>query len=217
MMTEHIRSEKRESVRAILTVRATIRPLNKKETEKVRALIQKPSGRSEKEAPGNHQDPHPPEGDGIVNPSIAGLSNFITMLDENTNPSVSYFVECLCKMDEKLDRIIDTLENITDGKEIKIEHTSNISASGLGLVTRTPIENNCMLEISLYIPGFPHGRLRTYGEVVYSKPREDSEERLFDVGIKFVTLSEPEREGLVAYTFCQHRKEIRNIREKTVS
>jgi len=216
MMTEHISSEKRENVRAILTVRATIRPLSKKETERARSLIKKTSGRSEKETPGNHQDKHQPEADGTVNPSIAGLSNFITMLDENTNPSVSYFVECLCKMDEKLDRIIDTLENITDGKEIKIENTSNISASGLGLVTRTPIENNCMLEIILYIPGFPHGRLKTYGEVVYSRPREDTEEDLFDVGIKFLTLSEPEREGLVAYTFCQHRKEIRHIKEKTV-
>jgi PilZ domain-containing protein len=213
MMTEHIGSEKRENVRAILTVRATIRKLNKKELEKVHSLINRSAGRSVKETP---EDKNQPVGDGTVNPSIAGLSNFITMLDENTNPSVSYFVECLCKMDEKLDRILDTLENITDGKEIKIENTSNISASGLGLVTRTPIENNCVLEISLYIPGFPHGRLRTYGEVVYSKPQEDSEERLFDVGIKFLTLSDPEREGLVAYTFCQHRKEIRHLKEKIV-
>lgn len=213
MMTEFISSEKRENVRAILTVRATIRLLSKKEIEKVHSLTNRSAGRSEKETP---EDKNQPEGDGTVNPSIAGLSNFITMLDENTNPSVSYFVECLCKMDEKLDRIIDTLENITDGKEIKIENTSNISASGLGLVTRTPIENNCMLEIILYIPGFPHGRLKTYGEVVYSRPREDTEEDLFDVGIKFLTLSEPEREGLVAYTFCQHRKEIRHIKEKTV-
>jgi len=182
----------------------------------VRSLIDRPRGTSGKKTHETRQDKDPSAADDIVNPSIAGLSNFINMLDENTNPSVSYFVECLSKMDEKLDRIMDLLENISDGKEIEIEHTLNISASGLGLVTRSPIDKNAMLEIILYIPGFPHGQLRTYGEVVYSMPREDSEKELFDVGIKFLTLSEPEREGLVAYTFCQHRKEIRHLKEKIV-
>ncbi len=210
-MTDHNRSEKRENVRAILSIRATIRPLNKKETEKVYSLINRPARYSEKETPDENQS----AGDSIVNPSIAGLSNFIAMLDENANPSVSYFVECLCRMDEKIDRIIDTLENSTDSNKIKIEDTSNISASGLGLVTQAPLEEGCLLDIFLYIPGFPQGRLKTYGEVVRSTPREDSEKAMFDVGIKFLTLSEPEREGLVAYTFCQHRKEIRHLKEKS--
>jgi len=216
MMTEHISSEKRENVRAVLSVRATIRRLTPNEMENVRTLITRPRGSPGSGIPEARKNENQPEKDGIVNPSLAGLSNFITMLDENSDPSVSYFVECLCRLDEKLDRILDLLENISDGKEIKIEHTSNISASGLGLVTRSPIEQSCMLEVILYIPGFPRGRLQTFGEVVYSTPRKDAEDELFDVGIKFLTLSESEREGLVAYTFCQHRKEIRHLKEKSV-
>ena len=216
MMTDRIGSEKRENVRAVLSVRATIRRLTEKEIEKVHSLLARTDTPSGINRPETRKDENQSAGDGVVNPSLAGLSNFITMLDENSDPSVSYFVECLCRMDEKLDRILDLLENISDGKEITVEHTSNISASGLGLVTRSPIEKTCMLDIILYIPGFPHGRLQTFGEVVYSKPRKDAENELFDVGIKFLTLSETEREGLVAYTFCQHRKEIRHLKEKIV-
>jgi len=209
-MTDHYRSEKRQNVRAVLSIRATIRPLSKKETDKVYSLINRPGRHGEEESPGENQS----AGDRHVNPSMSGLSNFIAMLDEHANPSVSYFVECLCKIDEKLDMILDTLENRADDSEIKIEDTSNISASGLGLVTKTPLEKGRLLDMSLYIPGFPHGKLKTYGEVVYSVLCPDSENGLFDVGIKFLTLSESEPEGLVAYTFCQHRKEIRQLKER---
>ena len=119
------------------------------------------------------------------------------------------------KADKKLNSIIETLHP-DEGEEehkIKVKETIDVSGSGLRMILSESIEVGQILHISLRMPGFSLGTFQTYGEVVRIKPRKGIDEGLFDVGIQFLDLSEEEREGLIAYTFYQQRKLIRQSME----
>jgi hypothetical protein len=127
-----------------------------------------------------------------------------------TETVLSNFAAFLMQIDEKLNRILDTLgADQPDPDAVEVSETMNISGSGASLLLKQPLDVGQLLEISLKIPYFPLGLFKTKGKVVRVLPRRYNNEDLFEVGIQFLNLSDEQREKIVAYTFQQQRKRLR--------
>jgi c-di-GMP-binding flagellar brake protein YcgR len=191
-MTDNRPGEKREYIRTDSSLQARIKPISVGEFEKIRFL---------RTSVNLHDD--------------GGSS---VSMPDNVSPPVSFvthLTEFLIQIDSKLDRLINMLggERV-DETQVEVEETVNISGSGICLKITEPLEVGQLLEISLNIPVFPSGVLKTYGEVVRVTSCEDAEKKLFDTGIRFIDIREEERDWLIAYSFSQQRKIIRESKKK---
>ncbi|MCF8067805.1 MAG: PilZ domain-containing protein [Desulfobacterales bacterium] len=125
----------------------------------------------------------------------------------------SHQMEFLMEIDNKLDKIINLLEKKeTDGVYLNVIQALDVSGSGMGLIVSEKVEEGRFLSIALKIPGILMGKLNLYGEVVRIVPCEDIGKPAFDLGVRFIDLTEEEREWLIAYSFSQQRKAIRFAR-----
>jgi hypothetical protein len=121
------------------------------------------------------------------------------------------FFSYLMRIEEKLDRILEKLDcGSAEGQRPAAAKLNDISGSGVSLILSEPLEKDALLEISMNLPGFPLDRFDAYGKVVRVSPRAGKDKGLFDVGVKFIYISESERERLIACSFSAMRKAIRS-------
>jgi hypothetical protein len=181
--------EKREFVRVLISTNAKIARIDSKQLDKLR-------GAGHTMVKGN------PEYAPLLEPgSDAGLSQW-----------ANQFAEYLFRIDEKLDRILEKLACEYPGVSPVDDATiRDISGSGLCLVLSELIETGQLLQISMSLPGFPLNSFQAYGEVVRISPRKGKDDGLFDVAVKFLNMSESDREQLIAYSFSAQRKAIRTV------
>lgn len=189
-MTKQKKDEKREFVRASLNIDARIKPLDKEGLDRKDHLR---SALSSLPLPaGDAEDPDKAGGQ---------------------SATFSYLMEFMFQINEKLDTVIDLLGGIKQGQDgIEVLETLNISGSGISLITTASVEIGLLLDISLFIPNFPLGMFNVQGEVIRVKPKRGDNSELFEIGIKFLNMTEEEREHLIAFTFRQQRKSIRNTK-----
>jgi hypothetical protein len=141
---------------------------------------------------------------------IAGIGDVIKGNDNAIGPVISSLVTVLHHIDEKLDRIIEKLEEkVVGGHDVEVLETVDISGSGISLILSRPLAKGDTLKLSITLPGFPYGRLETLGRVVRLEEIEEKGGTLFKAGIEFIGLGEDEKERLVQYTFSQQRRQIR--------
>lgn len=190
-MTDRMKEEKREFVRADFSIETSIRLVDKDEFDPKHSLRRMfDSNRP--------ADPNGP----------------ISKRSDLSDTAVSALWEFLIQINEKLDRIINILsDDIEVENRIEVKETLNISGSGVSMVLTQSVEIGQLLDISLNIPDFPMGVFRIQGEVMRISPYEGIEAGLFEVGIKFLNISDDEREGLIAYTFRQQRRTIRQLKD----
>jgi hypothetical protein len=118
--------------------------------------------------------------------------------------------ERLTQIEAKLDRILRKLDPEVDSCEsTACGSARNISGAGINLTLEDPLEVGQLVLISLSVPGFSIGFLHAYGEVVHVVPCKAKGRSSFDTGIKFMYISDKERDVLVSYTFQKQREEIR--------
>ena len=123
-------------------------------------------------------------------------------------------MEFMFQINEKLDTVIDLLGGEKSNQNtIEVLETLNISGSGVSLVVSTSVEVGLLLDISLFIPNFPLGVFNVQGEVIRAGPKRGDNSGLFEIGIKFLDIGEEERERLIAFTFRQQRRTIRDTKE----
>jgi hypothetical protein len=181
--------EKREFVRAVLAVPVSLRVIDRQQVEKIQTVkaLMKSAPSAEREN---------------------GLA-------PSSEPFATHLAELLTHIDEKLDRVIALLGgDNTDLSQIEAQETLDISGSGMCVSLCRPVSEGDLLHISLQLPGFPLRSFKTCGEVVRVKPRDSSPDPLFDVGIRFIGISDKERECLIAYAFDQQRKLIRQFKKR---
>ena len=80
---------------------------------------------------------------------------------------------------------------------------------GIDISGNLRIENFKISSDSLSVPGFSIGFLQAYGEVVRVAPFTQNNRQTFETSIKFLVISEDEREKLISYAFCMQRQAIR--------
>jgi hypothetical protein len=124
---------------------------------------------------------------------------------------MGYLFDRLNQIEEKLDRILERL----DPDSGSVEETSygtaqNISGAGVKLVLEDAYDVGQLVMISLSVPGFSIGFLQAYGEVVRVTPQTGASQPVFETSIKFLIISEDEREKLIAYAFQVQRQTIRD-------
>jgi len=187
-MNDKDSKEKREFVRTNLSVQATVKRIGKPESER-QASAKKMLLSSR-------------------HPYQAGSA-----AEDHTIPgaALSDIAAFLVQVNEKLDRILDIIgTDRPDSGIIDVKETANISGSGISLVITESVEVGQLLDVSISMPVFPMGKLIAQGEVIRVLPVKDNDTELFEVGIRFLNLTEEEREKIVAYTFRQQREHIRN-------
>ncbi len=124
---------------------------------------------------------------------------------------MGYLFDRLNRIEEKLDRILDKLDPDSGAGEATSYGTAqNISGAGINLILEDAFEVGQLVLISLSVPGFSIGFLQAYGEVVRVAPDTGKGQPSFDTSIKFLIISEDEREKLIGYAFQRQRQMIRD-------
>jgi hypothetical protein len=124
---------------------------------------------------------------------------------------LGYLSDHLNRIEEKLDRVLEKLDPAgSSGDEAAYGTAQNISGAGVNLILEETFDVGQLVMISLSVPGFSIGFLQTYGEVVRVAPQKGKKRPLFETSIKFLMISEDEREKLIAYAFQRQRQSIRD-------
>lgn len=181
-MAEKKNEEKRTYVRVDLATRVKVQPVSREEFEHHKAMRQ------------------------------GGVSDGICV-DEGLVPDgrMGHLFDRLNRIEEKLDRILAKLDPESTSEKVASYGTAqNISGAGVNLILEDAFDAGQLLLISLSVPGFSIGFLKAYGEVVRVVPHKGEGRQLFDTSIKFLIISEDEREKLIAYAFRRQRQAIRN-------
>jgi hypothetical protein len=126
--------------------------------------------------------------------------------------AIMSLAEFLIQLDEKMDRVIGLLGGEKPDEVVKVKETLNISGSGIRMAVTAPVAVGQLLQISLGIPGLPLGMFKVVGEVVRTKARPG--ENVYDIGVNFVDITEADRDRLIACSFSQQRKIIRQSKEE---
>ena len=190
-MSDQTSEEKREFVRAPLNIDARVKPLDKEDLDRKHHMR---SAFSSLPLPGGSSE----DSDRI------GTQDTV----------ISYLMEFMFQINEKLDMVIDLLGGEKSIQNtIGVQETVNISGSGVSLIVSTAVEVGLLLDISLFIPNFPLGVFNAQGEVIRVEPKRGDNSGLFEIGIKFLNMSDEERERLIAFTFHQQRQTIRDTNE----
>jgi F0F1-type ATP synthase assembly protein I len=180
-MAEQSNEEKRTSVRAELATRVKIQPVSREEFEESKSV------------------------------QISGVPAGIP-LDEGglSDGQLGYLLGYLNRIEEKLDQVMQKLDPDACGGETSTYGMArNISGAGVNLILDEAFEEGQLVLISLSVPGFSIGFLQAYGEVVRVEPVTKNNRQTFETSIKFLVISEDEREKLISYAFYMQRQAIR--------
>jgi len=181
-MAEQSNEEKRTFVRADLATRVKVQPVSREEFE-------------------HHKAMH-----------VGGFSGGIGSNDEGLPEGyMGYLFDRLNRIEEKLDRVLGKLDpDSFTNEETTYGTAQNISGAGVNLMLEDALEDGQLVLISLSVPGFSIGFLQAYGEVVRVVPHDGKRTQLFETSVKFLIISEEEREKLIAYAFQRQRQAIRD-------
>jgi hypothetical protein len=186
-MANKISREKREYVRALISTNAKIARIDPKQMKRLPEL-------------------------GVENLGVDRRPE--TEAEQAISRWANQFAQCLQRIDEKLERILEKLEceraNVSPATNATIK---DISGSGMGLVLSEPLETGQLLQISMSLPGFPLNSFQAYGKIVRICARSGKDKGLFDAAVKFLQISDTDREHLIAYSFSAQRKAIRTVNE----
>ena len=104
------------------------------------------------------------------------------------------------RIERQLVRVIDRLE--WEERSPPIQPTPvNLSGAGVRFAGHQALVPGVVLELALILPGDPPIRIRTFGEVVRYKRIGRSPNCSHEIGVKFVNVSERDRESIIRYTF----------------
>jgi hypothetical protein len=190
-MANTVSHEKREYVRALISTNAKITRIDPQQ-------LKKPLEFGAEMVPGNQEYPRERE----------------TGNEQGLPLWANQFAQCIQRMEDKLDRILEKLEcgrpDILPASDVTIR---DISGSGMSLVLSEQIDTGQLLLISMSLPGFPLNSFQAYGKVVRVSPRRGKDKGFFDAAVKFLNISDTDREQLIAYSFSAQRKAIRTVNE----
>jgi PilZ domain len=146
--------------------------------------------------------------------SLSEMSFELTKSPENGRVEVDvFFLKYLFQMDEKLDRILSLLS--TEGTEDKrvVEGVGlDISGSGMKLCGDHPLEVGQIVHTKLFMSNSPFSFIDVFGEVLWITPVDQDGMTLYHIGIKFLDLSQLNRENIINFVFRKQREAIRRMR-----
>lgn len=124
-------------------------------------------------------------------------------------------VNYLIKMDEKLDEILSLLSK--DKTKEKPSHEGkgvNISGSGMQIISDKPVESGRIIQSKFYLSKFPLVFMDIIGQATRITHVDEADKTLYQIGIKFLDLSENDREKIISSVFQKQREAIRGRKNK---
>ncbi|WP_027358011.1 PilZ domain-containing protein [Desulforegula conservatrix] len=144
-----------------------------------------------------------------------GFSGFFTGMEPLLPPSSpkkesvpgtpDSVIGMLLSLDEKLDHILSILEDNKNLAQKRCE-ALDISGTGLCILMDEEVRFGDNFEVTIRFSGHPLRVLKTCAEVVRVSPYLNNR---FEIGMKFKDLTEAEKENIIALTFSENRKRIR--------
>jgi hypothetical protein len=128
--------------------------------------------------------------------------------DDTTNTALINF---LVQIDEKLNRVLDLLlkEGEENEKPLFQGKGLNISGSGMEMLVDIPIESGQVMHLKFLLSKLPYVFMDLFGEVIRVARHDKDGKDGYQLGIKFLNLSENERERIIASVFQRQREAIR--------
>ena len=122
----------------------------------------------------------------------------------------TYLIDFLLYMDEKLDQILAFVsQGMTDKESLNQSIGSNISCSGMNIITDKPLELGKIIHANFVLSRFPLVFIDVFGEIVRVIPVDEDDQTSYHVGIKFLDLNLNDRERIIACIFQRQREAIR--------
>jgi len=104
------------------------------------------------------------------------------------------------RIERQLAWVIDRLE--WEERSPPVQPTPiNLSGAGVRFAGRQALAPGAALELALVLPGDPPIRIRTFGEVLRHKRIGRAPDGSHEIAVKFVNVSERDRESIIRYTF----------------
>lgn len=188
-MDDTISKERRSYVRGNITFKVTFETLSPEEYQNL--------ARSNKEI-----FSHNKREKGI---NITDTGNKDAHIAPNT-----YLIDLLLFMDEKLDRILALVSQDTPDKESPSQGIgSNISGSGMNIITDKPLKPGTIIHASFILTKVPLVFIDSFGEIVQVTPEDADGNTSYHLGIKFLDINLNDRESIIACVFQSQREAIR--------
>jgi len=134
--------------------------------------------------------------------------------DSNITPNTS-LIDFLLYMDEKLDQILDFVsKDVADKESLNQGIGSNISGSGMNIITDKPLEPGKIIHTNFVLSRFPLVFIDVFGEVVRVTPVDEDGKTSYHAGTKFLDLRLNDRERIIASVFQSQREAIRRKKDE---
>ena len=129
--------------------------------------------------------------------------------DANITPNTC-LIDFLLYMDEKLDQILAFVsKDVADKESLNQGIGSNISGSGMNIITDKPLEPGEIIHTNFVLSRFPLVFIDVFGEIVRVTPVDEDGNTSYHVGTKFLDLNINNRERIIACVFQRQREAIR--------
>ena len=133
--------------------------------------------------------------------------------DAHTAPN-TYLIDFLLYMDEKLDKILAFVSKDVAHKESLNQGIgSNISGSGMNIITDKPLELGKIIHSHFVLSRFPLVFIDVIGEIVQVTPVDEDGKTSYHLGTKFLNLNLNDRERIIACVFQRQREAIRKKKD----
>ena len=134
--------------------------------------------------------------------------------DDHIVPN-TYLIDFLLYMDEKLDQILAFVsQDMTDKESLNQGIGSNISGSGMNIITDKPLELGKIIHTNFVLSRFPLVFIDVFGEIVRVTPVDEDGKTSYHLGTKFLDLNLNDRERIIACVFQRQREAIRESKGK---
>lgn len=134
--------------------------------------------------------------------------------DDHIVPN-TYLIDFLLYMDEKLDQILAFVsQDMADKESLNQGIGSNISGSGMNIITDKPLELGKIIHTNFVLSRFPLVFIDVFGEIVRVTPVDEDGKTSYHLGTKFLDLNLNDRERIIACVFQRQREAIRESKGK---
>jgi hypothetical protein len=124
-------------------------------------------------------------------------------------------IDFLLYMDEKLDQILAFVsQDVADKESFNQGIGSNISGSGMNIITDKPLELGKIIHTNFVLSRFPLVFIDAFGEVVRVTPVDEDGKTFYHLGAKFLDLNLNDRERIIACVFQRQREAIRKKKDE---
>ena len=119
-------------------------------------------------------------------------------------------INFLVQIDEKLNRVLNLLSKDSKCEDFFNQGTGlNISGSGIEMLVDSPINFGQIIHLKFLLSKFPYVFMSIFGEVIRVVKSDKDGKDSYHIGIKFIDLSENEREKIITSVFQRQREAIR--------